>query len=322
MEPRIRILRHKLRWWLLGFVALAIVCLLIFIGLCGSFNRPNGPFEKVSMHQELEPKVSAEDIANVEIHLAGAHLELAMVSNISHPKISIYGEEQTEETPQVDIAGNRMVIGYLNDAVSKNMTLRVLLPQNSLRTLNIEVKKGKDITLDGMRADHVSISGDAENIDVSKVNANRLSLTSERANIRSEDNYVNQMNVTGGKGNIIIRHNKTKILETTSQSGDVFMYDTRFKGQYRVQTKDGNITTVSRFLPWSMMIQAKASGTGDVNMTYQKGLWKKPDIISSEAKMWIGSVGNNPANAMDLSTENGHITIAKRDRYTDIHNKE
>ena len=74
---------------------------------------------------------------------------------------------------------------------------------------------------------------------------------------------------------------------------------------------------MTKRLPWSLLISAKASGDGDVQVNYHKRFWKKPDVIVKNKQAWQGAVGDNPRTILTLQTKDGHITVDQRNRYTD-----
>lgn len=320
MDARLRIMRHKFRYLWMGFMALAILCLLAFLLLNVSFKNASGAFDRQSMDYMVTPDISAQDIERVEVDTSGIPVEIGMASNINKAHIGLYGEDYNNEKVVVDVAGDRMVIHYPEKKQkdkTKELTMRIMIPQDSLRELSIKGEQ-LDLIMDDMRADSVQISCSDGALSLKNINANEMRVDAGDASIRAENNYITQLLLHGGEKDVILRNNKNKLLETFTENGDVFLYGPTWRGQYRVMTTTGHITAVSRRLPWSLMISAKALGSGDVTVNYDRRFWKKPNVIEENMRTWHGSVGNNPSNALEFITEDGHITIQERGRYTDV----
>ncbi len=320
MDARLRIMRHKFQFLWIGFAVLAIISLLAFLLLNASFRNASGAFDRQSMAYMVSPDIGAKDIERIEVDASNIPVEIGMASNINKLRVGLYGDGYVNQKVKVDVAGDRVVIHYpekKQKRYTKDLTMRIMIPQDSLRELSIKSEK-LNLNMDDMRADSVKINCSDGALRLMNINANEMLVEAGDASVRAEDNYVTQFVLLGGKKDVILRNNKNKLLETFTESGNVFLYGTTWRGQYRVMTSTGHITAVSKRLPWSLMISANALGTGDVKMNYDRRFWKKPDIVEANAHTWRGSVGNNPSNAFDFVTEDGHITIQERERYTDV----
>lgn len=317
MGARAGIIRHKLRFVVIGLILLAVGSLVLFSLLNLSFGNKSGNFERTTMKYELVPELSADDIRALEIQATNIHLEVGMASNIHRVQIGMYGKDYTNQKVTVHIADGRMVVSYPSMAMKmpKDLTLRVMIPQTSLRQVLI---KGEHLPvhLSQLRTDMLSLKNKRGALEFDEVNANSMDVFSERGNIRAEDNYVTQVHIQTNEGKTTLRNNKTKLCYLQSEQGDIQLYDGNWHGQIFADTLRGDITAVSRHRPWSLMVQAQSAG-GDVRVLYDKGRWKRPNMIKSGKEQWIGSVGNNPANGLTLTSEEGHITVAQRGRYTD-----
>ena len=139
----------------------------------------------------------------------------------------------------------------------------------------------------------------------------------KKGNVRMEDNRVSDFQLNGVSGEMILRNNVMRQLDVESKEGSIFLYTPNFKGNSKIKTDEGHITAVTKRLPWSLLISAKASGDGDVQVNYHKRFWKKPDVILKNKRTWQGAVGDNPRTILTLQTKDGHITVDQRNRYTD-----
>lgn len=325
MDARLRIMRHKMRFLLIGFAALAVVSLLAFVLLNWSFKNASGAFDRQSMAYSISPEIGPKEIERIEVDSPGIPVEIGMASNINTLKVGLYGEGYVDQKVRVDVAGDRVVIHYPHEerhkSKTQNLTMRVMIPQDSLREVAVKGEQLK-LNMDNLRADSVRVNCDSGNLRLMNINANTLDVEAGDANVRAEDNFVTRFLLIGGKKDVILRNNKNKLLEVFTDAGDVFLYGPTWRGQCRVLTSTGHITAVSKRLPWSLMISAQATGTGDVRMNYDRRFWKKPQIIKADSNNWQGSVGNNPANSLEFITEDGHITIQERERYTDTRAEE
>ncbi|MFP5527915.1 DUF4097 family beta strand repeat-containing protein [Peptococcus simiae] len=319
MDARARIILHKLRFVWIGLLVVALLALVAFIALNLSFNQSAGAFDKVKAPYQLEIPISSRDFDRLAIDAAGAKLELGMTSAIKKPTAYLYGESYTDEKVTADIKDGRVQVTCQSKEegrTAKPLTLRILLPETDLRQVRISANQG-GMTIDHLRTDDLAIQKGAGDIALKNINANSAKVESTDGPMRVEDNRISQFSLASDQGDLVLRNNKVQQLTVDNQTGDVFLYTPNFKGITDIQTFSGHITAISKRLPWSLLVEATADSQGDVQVNYAKRYWKKPDISEKSKQAWKGAVGDNPRNILRLKTEDGHITLDQRSRYTD-----
>ena len=83
-----------------------------------------------------------------------------------------------------------------------------------------------------------------------------------------------------------------------------------------MNSENGDITMLSRNLPYNMLIQAQSNGNVDIG--YDGRYWKDADVVSDDGNIYIGSVGNNPDKFIQCISDGGNIYIGQRERYSDL----
>ena len=83
-----------------------------------------------------------------------------------------------------------------------------------------------------------------------------------------------------------------------------------------MNSENGDITMLSRNLPYNMLIQAQSNGSVDIG--YDGRYWKDADVVSDDGNIYIGSVGNNPDKFIQCISDGGNIYIGQRERYSDL----
>ncbi len=333
VDARLRIITHKLRFVFIGLLAVALLSLAAFLLLNWSLRDASGAFQRQSMAYAISPDVGSRDLNKLDIKATGMRVEIGMAGGINRLQVGLYGEGYVGQKPTIDINGGHVTVACermhkqdsaapdSKEADTSALTLRVLIPEDSLRQVRVNAELGASTDIRHLRTDRLEVNNSHGHVRVCDVNANVLMLAARSSDVRAEDNRITHVTIAGDEQPMTLRNNHFKLMEVVNGSGDVFIYGPTVRGQNRVMTETGAITVVTKRLPWSLMIDAEASQNGDVRMNYHKRLWNHPDIIDADAHVWRGSVGNNPANSLELITADGHITIEKRGRYTDIHDE-
>lgn len=333
VDARLRIITHKLRFVFIGLLAMVLLSLAAFLLLNWSLRDATGGFAHQSMAYSVSPDVGSRDLDKLDIKASGMRVEVGMASGINRLEVGLYGEGYVGQKPTIDINGHHVTINCdrmhkhssestdTENEMTSPLTMRVLIPEDSLRQVRVDASLGASTDIRHLRTDRLEVNNSHGHVRVCDVNANVLMLAARSSDVRAEDNRITHVTIAGDEQPMTLRNNHFKLMEVVSGSGDVFIYGPTVRGQNRVMTETGAITVVTKRLPWSLMIDAEARQNGDVHMNYHKHLWKNPDVIDADAHMWRGSVGNNPANSLELTTADGHITIEKRGRYTDIHDE-
>lgn len=319
LDARIRILFHKTRFLWIGFLVLAVLALIAFVVLNLTFNKPAGAFEKVKAPYTLEIPASPRSFERLSIDAPDVNLEVGMTSAVKKPTAYLYGKNYTNQKVVADLNQDRVHIQYKpthRRANEGRLTMRVLLPETDLRNVRITGDQG-NVHIDHLRTDGLSLKKGNGRLTLKRINADCAEIFYKKGNVRMEDNRVSDFQLNGVSGEMILRNNVMRQLDVESKEGSIFLYTPNFKGNTKIKTDEGHITAVTKRLPWSLLISAKASGDGDVQVNYHKRFWKKPDVILKNKQAWQGAVGDNPRTILTLQTKDGHITVDQRNRYTD-----
>lgn len=318
MDARIKILWRKTRWVWLGIVAAALLCLGVFLILNFSLKDAHGPFEGTHLPYSLEVPLTRSEFDQLNIEASDVRLEVAMANNINKLQIGLYGPAYDNQSVNVSVRDGTCEILYdaqPGDAADA-LTLRVLVPQNQLQAMQIR-GDALDLDLSHMRSNQLVVENQTGSLAFNKVNANALKVETAHAPVRVENSFITQIALTNESGNTTLRQNDCRLVQADSQTGDVFIYNDTWRGQWQIASESGSITGVTKRLPYNVMIDA-ASEQGQVGVGYHTRYWKKPDLVQQNEQSYVGSTGNNPANALTLRTLNGTIMVEKRGRYTDI----
>ena len=285
MDARIKLLLKKTRPLQLLFVVAAVVCLLVFLVFNFSLNDRAGAFEVRHADQQVEIPVTRDGLTDLSIDASGVRLEIGMVSSLTKPQVILSGERYSDQLAKVDLEGTSCAIELQNNKLSGDvggLTMQVLLPQG----------------------DYNSIS----------VNGEWLDLHVE--DLRIYDNQLGMLSVGGGESSVTFLENDIERADVETESGSIFCYDTRVKGQWNVQSLSGDITMLSKNLPYNLLIQASGA---NVDIGYDSRYWK--DAVTgtfSDTGLVIASAGNNPDKFIQATSLAGNVSIGQRERYSDL----
>lgn len=317
MDARIKIFWRKTRWLWFGFVAASVLCLGVFLLLNFSLKDAHGPFEGAHMPYTLDVPLTRSETDQLAIAASDVRLEVAMVNNINALQIGLYGSGYSDQRVDVNVREGRCDIRYAprSGDSPETLTLRVLIPQNDLQSVQIEGNE-LDLDLARLRSRQVEIVNQSGLLSLNKIKANALKVETNNAPIRLENSFITQARISEGQGDITLRQNDCRLMQVDSEEGNVFVYNDTWRGQWDISTENGSIQGITKRLPYNVMIEA-ISEQGQVQVGYETRYWKKADLVERNEQFYLGSTGNNPANALNFQTGRGDISVEKRSRYTD-----
>lgn len=321
MDARIKLLLKKTRPLQLLFVVAAVVCLLVFLVFNFSLNDRAGAFEVRHADQQVEIPVTRDGLTDLSIDASGVRLEIGMVSSLTKPQVILSGERYSDQLAKVDLEGTSCAIELQNNKLSGDiggLTMQVLLPQSDLRSVSID-GESLDLHVEDLRTNLLDVSVQDQYLGASyayfaDIKADNMIIRGNDTPLRFYDNQVAALTVASDDGSITFLENDFERVDAVTNSGNVFCYDTRVKGQWNVQSAVGDITMLSKNLPYNMTITA----IGDFDLGYDSRYWKDAEIIRyGDNNMSIATVGNNPDKIIQAASD-GKIIIGQRERYSDL----
>lgn len=319
MDERIKLLLKKTRRFQFLAVVLAVVCLLVFLVLNFSWNEHNGAFEG-SGHADKEVSIplNREELENLQIDADDVTLEVGMVSNLTEPQVRLKGQGYTNQIAKVDIDGTDCNIALKGETASpEKLTMQVLLPQCDLNKVIIN---GSNVNLhvERLRGNYLGAKIDSGYGYITDVKVNGLEVIAMDNPIRLANNRASSVKIDSSVGSVTFMENSFDQVSVDNDEGGIFVYDKRAKGQWNLQSQTGDITVLSKNLPYNLLVQAKAEGNGKVNVGYNKRYWKDADIVKSSSSQYYGSAGNNPNKIVQCYTIDGNINVGQRERYSNL----
>lgn len=318
MDARIKLLLKKTRPFQLLFIVVAVVCLLVFLVFNFSLNDHSGAFETRHAAQQVEIPVTRDGLTDLTIEASGVQLEVGMVSSLSKPQVILAGNGYSDQIAKVDLEGTECTISLEGETVNdaKDLTMQVLLPQGDYTSISIN-GEALDLHVDDLRTNYLLAQiGDSGYGYIAHVKADSMQVVGGDTPLRFYGNKATSLMVSGDDGSVTFLENDFKRVDAETQSGGIFYYDTRVQGQWNLNSENGDITMLSRNLPYNMLIQAQSNGSVDIG--YDGRYWKDADVVSDDGNIYIGSVGNNPDKFIQCISDGGNIYIGQRERYSDL----
>ena len=319
MDERLRLLLKKTRRFQIAGVAVAVVCLLVFLVFNFTLNEHSGAFEHHNhVDSEVTVPLDRKGLENLEIEASDVKLEVGMVSNLSEPVVRLVGKGYTNQVAKVDLKGSRCSIELRGKQTDENtLTMQVLLPQCDLNSVKIN---GENLNLhvERLRSSYLQANLNGGYGYIADVKAHGMEIMANEMPLRFANNRATSVKVGSQFGSVTFMENTFKQVETVNDEGGIFVYDNRVKGNWQLANDNGDITMLSKNLPYNLLINAKAEGDGKVDLGYVKRFWKDADVVRMNAGQYYGSVGNNPNNMIECATVDGDINIGKRERYSNL----
>lgn len=321
MNERLRYFLKKTRRYQLLFAALAVVCLLVFLVFNFSLNERAGAFNThAHVDQQVEVPVTRDGLKTLNIEASDVRLEVGMVESLTRPQVILAGRGYEAQSAKVDLDGTECTVRLLEndgDAHVQDLTMQVLLPECDLDSLIIN-GEALDLHVERVRTTYLAaVVADGGYAYFADVKADSMEVAGGDTPLRFYGNDVSFMNVSSTAGSQTYLENELERVDATSQEGGIFCYDTRLKGQWDIESDTGNITMLSKNLPYNTMIQALAQN-GSVTMGYDGRYWKDASVVAENEQAYVGSVGGSPDKLITASTGSGNITIGQRERYSDL----
>ncbi|MDO4280739.1 MAG: DUF4097 family beta strand repeat-containing protein [Peptococcaceae bacterium] len=319
MDARIKYFLKKTRRYQALFVAVAVLCLLVFLVFNFSLNDRHGAFSTPSSNgQQLEIPLDRESLQRLSIEASNVKLELGMASSLSKPQVTVSGQGYTNQMAKVDIKDGNCVIRLLGDeADEESLTMQVLLPQSDLESVTIN-GQAVNLHVDQLRVGYLGADIDGGYGYFANVKAKGIDVVTDGAPLRFADNRATSVSVDGDETSLTMLENKFEQVQTALDSGDIFVYNKRAHGQWQMDTVEGDITMLTQNLPYNLLIDAAVSGDGATDVSYEGRFWKDAQVVRETAQRYYGSVGNNPTKTISCTTDDGDIDIGKRARYSDM----
>ncbi len=317
MDARIKLLLKKTRPLQLLFVVAAVVCLLVFLVFNFSLNDRAGAFEVRHADQQVEIPVTRDGLTDLSIDASSVRLEIGMVSSLTKPQVILSGERYSDQLVKVDLEGTSCAIELQNNKLSGDiggLTMQVLLPQGDYNSISVN-GEWLDLHVEDLRTMlFMANVGNSSYSYFAGVKADRMVVGSQTSPVRFYDNQLGMLSVGGGESSVTFLENDIERADVETESGSIFCYDTRVKGQWNVQSLSGDITMLSKNLPYNVLIEA----AGKLDLGYEGRYWKDADIVTTyDGALTTASVGGDPDKYIQVSSA-GQITIGQRERYSDL----
>lgn len=318
-DSRLKLLLKKTRPYQLLFVGVAVVCLLVFLVFNFSLNDRAGAFDVRHAAQQVEVPVTREGLTDLAIEAKNVKLEVGMVSSLTKPQVILAGKGYNGERAKVDLEGTSCSIALEGSSHGdvRNLTMQVLLPQSDLTkvtingsNLNLHVE---DLRTSFLRSSVGTIGNNSSYAYFSRVKADNMMVSGRDVPMRFYDNQVAAFAAESGNGSVTFLENDFERVDVGTREGDVFCYDTRFGGQWNLLSISGDITILTKNLPYNMTVQAASD---KVELGYDKRYWKDAERINIGGAT-IATVGNNPDKILKANTF-GKISIGQRERYSNL----
>ncbi|MEE0509704.1 MAG: DUF4097 family beta strand repeat-containing protein [Peptococcaceae bacterium] len=318
MDARIKLLLKKTRPIQLLFIVVAVVCLLVFLVFNFSLNDHSGAFESRHAAQQVEIPATRDGLTDLTIEASGVQLEVGMVSSLSKPQVILAGNGYSDQLAKVDLEGTECTISLEGEAVKRaqDLTMQVLLPQGDYSSISIN-GENLDLHIDDLRTSYlIAQIDDSGYAYFANIKADSVQIVGGDTPLRFYNNQATSLVVSAGDGSVTYLENDFDRVDTETQSGGIFYYDTRVKGQWNLSSETGDITMLSRNLPYNLLIQAQSNSSVEVG--YDQRYWKDADVVSDDGSLYIGSTGNNPNKFIQCITDSGNIYIGQRERYSNL----
>ncbi len=320
MDERIKLLLKKTRRYQLLFVALAVVCLLVFLVFNFSLNDRAGAFDVRQAKSQVEIPVTREGLTDLNIEASDVKLEVGMVSSLSKPQVILAGKGYSDQVAKVDLEGTKCTVSLQGSSPSdpEDLTMQVLLPQSDYASVII-YGSGLDLHVEDLRTGFlVTTVGNSGYAYFANIKADSMQVLNSGTPLRFYDNQATTLSVNGVSGSVTFLENDFERVDAATESGSMFCYDTRLKGQWNLQSESGDITMLTRNLPYNALIQASSTWGGQVDIGYKGRYWDEAQVTMLENGAYVGSVGNNPNKFIQAITGDGNISIGQRERYSDL----
>ncbi len=319
MDARIKLLLKKTRPLQLLFVVAAVVCLLVFLVFNFSLNDRAGAFEVRHADQQVEIPVTRDGLTDLSIDASSVRLEIGMVSSLTKPQVILSGERYSDQLAKVDLEGTSCAIELQNNKLSGDvggLTMQVLLPQGDYNSISVN-GEWLDLHVEDLRTMLFTANvGNSSYSYFAGVKADRMVVGSQTSPVRFYDNQLGMLSVGGGESSVTFLENDIERADVETESGSIFCYDTRVKGQWNVQSLSGDITMLSKNLPYNLLIQASGA---NVDIGYDSRYWKDAGTGTfSDTGLVIASAGNNPDKFIQATSLAGNVSIGQRERYSDL----
>lgn len=316
LDPRIKVLWRKSRKLRIGLVLAGLLCLGIFLVLNFSLRDSNGPFPWQDQPYHVQIPLDRNQLSELEVQAENVRLEVGMVNNINKIQVSLSGSGYSNQDVSVDVRDEICQVAYApapGDS-PENLSLRILIPQNDLKNVEI-ISSTADLHLAGIRADRVQVVNPQGQSLLENINSHLLQVETLDAPTTIQDSFVTQLVFQGQSAPLSLRENTFRKVQAQNASGPIFVFGDSWRGQWELATETGDITTLTRRLPYSLLIQAQ-SLDGKAEIGYRARYWK--DVRSQEDdQTYYGGVGNNPANSLTLLSAAGDIHVDQRQRDSD-----
>ncbi len=323
LDARIKLLLKKTRPLQLLFVVAAVVCLLVFLVFNFSLNDRAGAFEVRHADQQVEIPVTRDGLTDLSIDASSVRLEIGMVSSLTKPQVILAGEGYDGQLAKVDLEGTRCTVRLEGENSSdvQDLTMQVLLPQSDYTSITI-AGTSLDLHVEELRTGTlITQVGSDGYAYFAGVKADSVQIFSH-APLRLYNNQIVSLVTVGGSGSVTFLENDIERVETQTESGGIFFYDTRVKGQWNLTSSSGDITMLSKNLPYNILVQASTM-SGQLDIGYEGRYWDDAQVtdlasVGAVNSGRIVSVGNNPDKFIQAISDQGNISIGQRERYSDL----
>lgn len=316
MDPRLKVLWRKSKKLRIGLALAGLLSLGLFLILNFSLKDSQGPFAWQDQPYRLNVPLSRNELTDLNIQAENVRLEVAMVNNIKDIQVSLSGPAYDQQDVAVDIRDKVCDIVFASSPGDnpENLSLRVLIPQNDLIRVGVE-GEGLDLHLARIRADQVNVASPSGHILLEEINSHRLFVMTKTAKSAINRSFVTHLTYQGGAGDLSLRENTFRKVQAKTTTGPIFVFGDTWRGQWDLISEVGDITGITRRLPYNLLIQAHSPG-GQTEVGYDTRYWKdaRPQ---KDGTSYFGGVGNNPSHSLTLLT-GGHILVDQRGRDTDI----
>lgn len=320
MAGRLQIFLKKTRRCQMGFLVVAILCLLVFLLLLFSLNDKEGAFEAIyHAPYQLEVPISRQGLTHLDIESSNVTLELGMADDIHKPVVQLFGKGYKEQSVKIDLKDTKCHIALkdVGKSTPQALTMRVLLPQSNLHEVKINGQL-LNLHVEHLRASKLVANVDKGYVAIIDTKGNHLKVKTVSAPVRLSHNRMTFVETDTEKGSSTFIENHMNYLEAHSEQGSQFLYQRWLNKHYELNSQKGDVTVLSQYLPYNIFIDAQTTRKGSVSMRYQTRFWKETLETENNKHTYIGSVGGDTKHLLICKSESGHIDIGPRERYSPL----
>lgn len=242
-----------------------------------------------------------------------------MVSSLTKPQVILSGERYSDQLAKVDLEGTSCAIELQNNKLSGDiggLTMQVLLPQGDYNSISVN-GEWLDLHVEDLRTMlfMANVGNSSYRLFRRRQSRSRSSAARHRQCASTITSSVCSPSAAAKAPSPSSRTTSSAPM-WKQKTAAFFCYDTRVKGQWNVQSLSGDITMLSKNLPYNLLIHGQRRKRR--HRIRQPLLERRRHRYLQRHRLVIASAGNNPDKFIQATSLAGNVSIGQRERYSDL----